>query len=84
MKVINEILEKQEDPRDKLIELQQSLRRLDRGPGAPRKPTAYNNFVKETMPKVSEEHPDMCNREKLKIVAARWADMGEECKKEFM
>lgn len=40
----------------------------------PRKPSAFNNFMKETIPKVKEENPTISHSEAFKKAASMWKD----------
>lgn len=39
-----------------------------------KKPSAYNIYVREMMPKVQEEHPELDPKKRLAFVAASWRD----------
>jgi hypothetical protein len=45
--------------------------------GEKRKPSKYNNFVKEQMRKIKEENPDKDNKEIMSIAASLWKEHKE-------
>jgi len=45
--------------------------------GEKRKPSKYNNFVKEQMRKIKEQNPDKDNKEIMSIAASLWKEHKE-------
>lgn len=72
-----------EEIENKIQEIEKALNVLDRKPGAPRKQTAYNNFIRFWMPKLAEENPELTNQARMKLLAGRWKTLAPDAKKEF-
>ncbi|KAI8067818.1 hypothetical protein BC940DRAFT_300534 [Gongronella butleri] len=43
-------------------------------------PSAYNNFMKDHLPKVKKAHPNMSHKDAFKLVAKNWATAPENPK----
>lgn len=43
-------------------------------PVAKKKPSEYNNFIRDNMKRVREEHPDISQGSRMKILAKLWRD----------
>lgn len=41
-------------------------------PRKPRQPTAYNMFLKETLPALKESHPHLSNKERMQMASKLW------------
>lgn len=50
---------------------------------APRKLSPYNRFVKQKLPEIAKEKPDMDNKARMKHVSEMWKTMTEEQKAAF-
>lgn len=68
---------------NKIQEIEKALYDLNPKPGAPRKQTSYNNFIRIWMPKIAEEHPELTNQARLKLLSKRWNSLSPDAKKEF-
>lgn len=66
-------------------ELQARVSELEKGSGSrkpkaekkPREPTEFNKFVKEQLPKVKKENPDMSHKEAFAEAAKLWSKKKE-------
>ena len=50
---------------------------------APRKLSPYNRFVKQKLPEIAKEHPDMDNKTRMKHVSELWKALSETQKTAF-
>jgi hypothetical protein len=67
----------------KLSELNDQLTKCGGGSRAPRKLSPYNRFVKEQLPLLVKDHPEMDNKARMTHVSSMWKKMSAADKEKY-
>lgn len=74
----------------KIDDLDQEIAKVKSGgkrkggdPDKPKKLNGYNRFVKQKLPEIATENPDLDNRARMKAVSELWKGMSAEQKAEY-